>query len=521
MAFHLSSLFAVNVLSSIILTLALAWIGVRGRKHMVWWVFGFLLHAWSYLLFIGRDDLPAVLAIAAGNTALSASLAAFCQGIYTFQGRATPRWNWLPVAVMAAVMPFIVHQMTPRILVSGVVLGAQSIMAAQAIWRQRHQTAGRGQYILLAAVMVLCAIMVMRLLSMHAVNLNSADSVDHLPLHGFMFLLATQIPLLLAVGMTLMTQERIEHSLSDREQQYRQLLQSANEGIAVTQDGILVLSNPAMTELLGHSAQQLQHRHFVEWVSTDHRKLVQDHQRQHQSGQRTDQHHEAQVITAHKGLRWFEFSGGPFIWHGRPAALTFVTDVTDRKALAARIERMAYHDTLTELPNRRLLSDHIRLALAHQKRSGHHSALIYLDLDNFKPLNDEHGHAMGDLLLMEVAMRLKQSVREADTVARVGGDEFVVLLSNLPESTVEAQHDAMFVAHKILNQLSEPYVLTSVQEDGLEITITHHCSASIGVTVFQYHDGPDAILLSRADEAMYRAKEAGRGTVRLHESPLS
>jgi diguanylate cyclase (GGDEF)-like protein/PAS domain S-box-containing protein len=191
------------------------------------------------------------------------------------------------------------------------------------------------------------------------------------------------------------------------------------------------------------------------------------------------------------------------------------TDMTERHEMENQIRQLAYYDTLTRLPNRRLLNDRLIQSLAQSKRSGHYGALLFLDLDNFKPLNDKHGHEVGDLLLREVADRMKNCIREMDTVARFGGDEFVVLLVELNTDETEAARQAKIVAEKIRATLSTPYLLTVTRDSGTENTIEHHCSASIGATLFINHEKPVDEILKQADVAMYQAKEAGRNQIRF------
>ena len=142
---------------------------------------------------------------------------------------------------------------------------------------------------------------------------------------------------------------------------------------------------------------------------------------------------------------------------------------------------------------------------------------MFLDLDNFKPLNDQHGHGVGDLLLLEVARRLTECVREADTVARLGGDEFVVMLGELHADAHQSIAQAHTVAEKIRLALAETYFLSVTQADHPEATVVHHCSASIGVAMFVNHEVSATDILKAADAAMYRAKNAGRNTVRFSE----
>lgn len=184
----------------------------------------------------------------------------------------------------------------------------------------------------------------------------------------------------------------------------------------------------------------------------------------------------------------------------------------------SQIRRLAFHDTLTQLANRRLLNDRLGQAMAASKRSGRYGAVIFLDLDNFKPLNDTQGHDVGDLLLIEVAHRLVRCVRETDTVARFGGDEFVVMLGELDTGKEQSAAQARAVAEKIRTTLAEPYLLTRRQEDGAETTVEHHCTSSIGMVLFIGHQTTQEDVLKRADMAMYQAKENGRNQVHFFES---
>ena len=182
-----------------------------------------------------------------------------------------------------------------------------------------------------------------------------------------------------------------------------------------------------------------------------------------------------------------------------------------------RIRNLAYYDALTQLPNRRMLDDRLSQAMAVSKRSGRYGALMFLDLDNFKPLNDSHGHAVGDLLLIQVAQRISGCIREMDTVARFGGDEFVIMLSELDESRDESAIQARRVAEKVRSLLAQPYLLTVKQNGTSDVSIEHRCTASIGLTLFINHDATLDDILKWADAAMYQAKDAGRDSICFHD----
>ena len=191
--------------------------------------------------------------------------------------------------------------------------------------------------------------------------------------------------------------------------------------------------------------------------------------------------------------------------------VSLAIDITERRRLEAEIQQLAFYDPLTRLPNRRLLQDRLGRLIAATRRNRSHGALMFLDLDNFKPLNDTHGHAIGDLLLVETARRLQGIVRASDTIARFGGDEFVVLLGDLEGDGKRARDQAEGIAGKILAVLAKPFRLPRPDGAG---TVEHRCTASIGVALFAGEgDGEDA--LRRADTAMYRAKMGGRNRIAL------
>jgi diguanylate cyclase (GGDEF)-like protein len=186
---------------------------------------------------------------------------------------------------------------------------------------------------------------------------------------------------------------------------------------------------------------------------------------------------------------------------GANSVAVFFTDVTARRRQQFQFHQMAFHDELTKLPNRKLLLDRMGVALASAKRRGTEVALFFIDLDNFKPINDKYGHAFGDQLLMAVARRLSSNARASDTVARLGGDEFTVLMTDI---TAPDQVD--IVARKLVAALAEPFDLDSVS---LRVT------ASIGVSITTPEEREASKLLDRADTAMYQAKRAGRNSYRI------
>ena len=196
---------------------------------------------------------------------------------------------------------------------------------------------------------------------------------------------------------------------------------------------------------------------------------------------------------------------------GQCCMLSITRDITERKAAQGQINSLAFYDPLTELPNRRLLNDRLKQAIASSARNERYGALLFIDLDKFKEINDTLGHAMGDLLLQQAALRLMGCVRDGDTVARLGGDEFLILMETQSESSQDAAACAEAVGRKILIALNAPYQVSGA---------TCHSSPSIGATLFLDHQGSLEELLRRVELAMYRAKEAGRNTLRFFEPEM-
>lgn len=315
--------------------------------------------------------------------------------------------------------------------------------------------------------------------------------------------------------------ERREQQLHAAKQKFESLahnhallLQSMGEGMyGVDRNGCLTFINPAALSMLGLTADE---------VVGKNPHAIFHHHRSDGSHYPQEECPVAQTLQdgeiRYYDDEWLLRKGGT----GFPASMTVTPvdendersgavvvfqDISQRKAYEARIYELAYYDTLTRLPNRRLLFDRLGQALPASGRRDSYGALIFLDLDNFKTINDTRGHEFGDLLLMEVAQRLLATVRIEDTVARLGGDEFVVMLEDLGSQETEAYQHALVVAGKVCDALGVPYMLRDTE---------FRCSSSIGFTLFKGTGVSATELLRRADTAMYEAKNAGRNAVRAY-----
>jgi len=275
------------------------------------------------------------------------------------------------------------------------------------------------------------------------------------------------------------------------------------------ESGAIVDANPAAAAFYGYPVARLRTMNISAINTLPPEEIARE--RQNALKERRN-HFEFPHRLADGSEHWVEVHSSPVEVEGRTLLFSVIHDITERRRLQREMRELAYYDPLTHLPNRRLLHDRLRQALAAHTRSGKYGALMFLDLDHFKTLNDVHGHEIGDALLMEVAHRLLAAVRTEDTVARLGGDEFVVLLEELSGDVREVVRRAEVVAEKIRASLAQPYILPRATGD----EITHHCSSSIGITLFGPGDTVEAVL-KQGDIAMYRAKEAGRNKVRFFD----
>jgi diguanylate cyclase (GGDEF)-like protein/PAS domain S-box-containing protein len=296
----------------------------------------------------------------------------------------------------------------------------------------------------------------------------------------------------------------LEIELRKSEERYRDYVDHAPEGIFVADNsGHFVAVNPSACDMVGYSRTELLEMGVTSLsppgLLEDHSELFtrvlregpQDVEIQLRRKDGTD------IITSLRAIALPDAT-----------VMGFCVDITERKQAEEQIHQLAYFDPLTGLPNRRLLFDRLRQAMAVSSRNGQFCALLILDLDHFKDLNDTQGHDVGDRLITEVARRLTASAREEDTVARLGGDEYVIVVQSLGLDESTAAVHAETIAEKVHKAVARPYVLTRG-------SAAHQSSCSIGVTLFCGQEATVDVLLKQADVALYQAKNAGRNTIRF------
>ncbi len=324
--------------------------------------------------------------------------------------------------------------------------------------------------------------------------------------------------------------KRLEQALRDSDERYRTLVDWSLEAINILRDGVFIYLNPMALQLYGaRTAQDLLGQSARDRVHPEDRPMAQERMSQLTQRQVNAPVAEMKFLKLDGSVIHVQAQATKIDYEGVPAIHVAWRDISAHKRselvqreserrmqVANEVVHLAFHDVLTQLPNRRVLIDRVNQTRIASKRSGCYAALMLLDLDNFKSLNDNHGHAAGDLLLIEVARRLQQNVRETDTVVRFGGDEFVVLLGVLSQDKVESAAQASRVAEKIAAVLKQSYALSVTNEQQELALVEHVCSASIGVTLFLHDDASLDDILKWADAAMYRAKKAGKNQIQFH-----
>ena len=290
-----------------------------------------------------------------------------------------------------------------------------------------------------------------------------------------------------------------------KEDRYRTTFETSPDGVLIAraEDGKIIEVNPAFLEILHFTRDEVIGRTSTDleiWADESDTERVAE--ALHEQGACRDL--EVRLRRKNGEVFWGQLSASYAEFDGEQCVISYIRDVSAAKADEEKIRSLAFYDTLTGLPNRRLLWERLRQALISSIRSGSKHALLFVDLDGFKSLNDTLGHHIGDLLLQETARRIAGCVREVDTVARLGGDEFVIILEDLSQIAEIAAAQARTVGGKILGAIDQPFLL-----EGREC----HTTSSMGITVFGNQSESTNEVLQQADIAMYQAKAAGRNAM--------
>jgi diguanylate cyclase (GGDEF)-like protein/PAS domain S-box-containing protein len=309
-------------------------------------------------------------------------------------------------------------------------------------------------------------------------------------------------PIAALVLITDVTQQRqAEQALRESEERMARFMHASAEGVVFHQNGIIEDVNQPICDLIGRSREELIGRYALDFVPPEYHPKVLAILAAAQ-----DASYESELFHRNGQRIPVEFIGRTMIRNGQRLRMSIVRDIRDRQAAQARIHHLAHHDALTGLPNRMSFMEQLDQRMALARRTNESLALLFVDLDDFKRVNDSLGHLAGDKLLQTAAQRITDSLRASDRVARFGGDEFVVLLGG-----VQQRRDAEDVAHKLLEVLARP-----VELDARWV----HVTPSIGIALFPTQAQSPGELIKNADQAMYQAKAHGRATYRFYDRPL-
>ena len=314
---------------------------------------------------------------------------------------------------------------------------------------------------------------------------------------------------IVTVSLDITERKRVEQEIRESEERFRSLVEGSVLGIVIERDGVPIFANQTYARIFGYDdpVEILGLKSLERLFAPNERNRPGGLGRADEGGHRPAEAREFQCVRKDGTLIWVEIQTQDVTWNGAHALQSTVADVSLRKGYEERLQRQANFDEITGLPNRMLALDRLSTAVISATRHRHRGGVLFLDLDQFKKINDTWGHATGDQLLKMAADRIRGSVRQEDTVARLGGDEFTVILPDI-DSPAHVEP----VIHKILNAFSDPFVLGRHEA---------FVTASIGVSVFPDDSDDPAALMQNADAAMYRAKEKGRNTFQYFTPELN
>jgi diguanylate cyclase (GGDEF)-like protein/PAS domain S-box-containing protein len=489
-----------------------------------WWAAGCVAAMLGFGGILLQGALPAILSINLANTMLVVGTLCLWAGLRAFFGRKVPLGFLLSVALLAAILHCLFTFAWPSIAARAVVVslfnGGGTLLALREVLQQRKSSLPIETNLLGALLAIDALLHLTRLISAvilpAPVTYGAPNSVEGIFLLTFAITAIGRLILFIALisGRLQDEREAADAHLRASEMRFRKLLEVIPVSVqGYGADGVTHYWNKASEKIYGYAAEEAIGRQYVDLIiPQEMREAVRDGmQRMFATGQVVPT---TEMTLRHKdGMRVAVISNHAYVnVPGNPPELFCVdTDISERKLAEDEINSLAFYDPLTGLPNRRMLLDRLAQVVALSTRNEHHGALLCIDLDNFKNLNDNLGHHIGDLLLQQVAQRLSTCVREGDTVARLGGDEFLVILKDLSVSQHQATAEAESVGKIILATLNETYELVGYE---------YHSTPSLGITVFADHQGTIEDLLKRADLAMYQAKAAGRNTLRFFDPKM-
>jgi diguanylate cyclase (GGDEF)-like protein/PAS domain S-box-containing protein len=307
------------------------------------------------------------------------------------------------------------------------------------------------------------------------------------------------------INIDITERKEIEDALVEAESKYRNLVESALVGVYIYQNERLIYTNPQLEKICGYSKEDINNMNILDFFCKGD-KLFAKRFIKKLTNNTSDITEQIRIIKKDGNYADIELSGKVISYYDKLAIIGTVCDITDKKKSEEKIRQMAYHDALTGLPNRYQLNEYMQKSIARARRKGQNLAVIFIDLDRFKIINDTMGHDFGDKILMNIAHVILGCVREEDIVSRHGGDEFIILMEDISEEGAEK------VCQRIIEVMSNPILINNHEV---------YTSPSIGISMYP-KNGEDAItLIKNADAAMYLAKEKGKNTYRFYDQRLN
>lgn len=504
---HIPTIFLVIITISLALAAAIAIVDLGRKRGLMPWAFGLALHGVAYVLFSLRGEISDFLSIVVASTAISTMLALFAEGIRDITGRKPRLWFiWVPIPVLALGLSLLLHDFIARVVLSSVIYIFQGGLLGWFAYRSRDILQGRGRYVVMASTLLLLVVMLMRLLGALNGSLPINTITASSPLQTLTFLMTIISTLLTVIGMLLMTWEYNEQLIRESEIRMRTLFESTSDAVMLLDERGFFECNPATLKIFGCPSKEV----FVTKKPADLSPPLQP------CGTDSDTLAQQQIAKAmRESSNRFEWvhrrldDGRSFPaevllnamnFNGRHVLQAVVRDITERKRLQAELERQAHHDYLTGLANRGHFMQRASLEVARARRYATPLSLLMMDIDNFKQINDAHGHQAGDDVLRILAATCRRTLREIDIVGRIGGEEFAVVL---PEAgTGQAQE----VAERLRKDIAAANVAYA-PDASLNFTV------SIGIADLGTGDTSLDALLGAADKALYAAKAAGKNRV--------
>ncbi|MCX7176299.1 MAG: EAL domain-containing protein [Proteobacteria bacterium] len=529
-----------TMVSSLLLALGLQLVNRTTAKNpgLSLWAMGATANGAGFVLVALRGIIPDLLSIVGANTLLLIGAVWFYLGNRAFQGR-TNKLSWpfvlvVATAVASCCFTYLMPSLAARIVVFSIAIAAVTFPSAIVLLQAGDRSDRLIRWFVAAAYLTAALFLSARaVLTLFMAPEGQDFMALASPIQTFSLVVEIGLNVVLGIGLPLLVLRQTHRQFIASEDRYRTLVErdltehknteeqlriaatafEAQEGMFITNaEQVILRVNRAFSEITGYSAEEAvgqtprllnSGRHNADFFAAIMKSV-------HRSGA-----WQGEIWNRRKNGEVFpEWLAIAAVKNGRGKVTHYVatlTDITSRKAAEDEINNLAFYDPLTRLPNRRLLLDRVKQALASSARNKRYGALLFIDLDNFKTLNDTLGHDIGDLLLQQVSQRLVTCVREGDTVSRLGGDEFVVMLEDLSEHPHEAVAQAKSVGEKIIAALNQTFQLASH---------AYHSTPSIGVTLFADHLETIDELLKRADLAMYQAKAAGRNTLRFFDPKM-